>query len=151
MKSRSRTIRQKRWFRQRQRQGCRQRQEQGQRRKEKKAEEPKDAALTSTALEQRVARVPLDADNYFGLTVTADALIYAVAPEVFMAGPRTLRLRCGSSPSKTGRRPSLVDDIGGFVVSHDGSKVLVRQEQAWNVYDATAAAEAPKRASPLPA
>ena len=55
--------------------------------KDKKAEEshaePKDGGIDFDGLEQRVARVPLDADNYYGLTVTNDALIYAVAPEPY--------------------------------------------------------------------
>ncbi|MGD0364560.1 MAG: S41 family peptidase, partial [Bryobacteraceae bacterium] len=113
--------------------------------KEKKAEEPKDSVIDFDGIEQRVARVPLDADNYFGLTVTADALVYAVTPEFYYGRSAATKASLRIFTFKDRKETKLVDDIGGFVVSHDGSKVLVRQEQAWNVYDATAAGGSSKK------
>ncbi|HXM41848.1 MAG TPA: S41 family peptidase [Bryobacteraceae bacterium] len=105
--------------------------------KDKKPAEPKDGGIDFDGLEQRVARVPLDAENYFGLTVTADALIYGVSPEFYYGRSAATKTSLRILTLKDRKETKLVDDIGGFVVSHDGSKVLVRQEQAWNVYDAT--------------
>ena len=49
--------------------------------KDKKSGEPvKDKSIDWDGLAERVARVPIDADNYFGLAVKSDALIYASAP-----------------------------------------------------------------------
>jgi tricorn protease len=83
-----------------------------------------------------VARVPLDAENYFGLTVTNDALIYGVAPEPYYGRTAATKASLRTFTFKDRKETRLVEDIGGFVVSRDGSKVLVRQDQAWNVYDA---------------
>ena len=98
-----------------------------------------------------MARVPLEAENYFGLTVTNDALIYAVAPEPYYGRHAATKTSLRIFTFKDRKETRLVEDIGGFVVSRDGSKVLVRQEQAWNVYDATPPARAPRRPSPPPA
>jgi tricorn protease-like protein len=97
-----------------------------------------------------VARVPLDAENYFGLAVTGDALIYGVAPEFYYGRSAATKPSLRIFTFKDRKETKLVDDIGGFVVSRDGSKVLVRQEQAWNVYDATPPAPAPRKPSPPP-
>jgi tricorn protease len=106
--------------------------------KDKKTAEPKDGGIDFDGLELRVARVPLDAQNYFGLTVKSDALIYGVAPEGYYGRSAETKPTLRIFAFKDRKESKLVDDIGGFVVSRDGSKVLVRQDQAWNVYDATA-------------
>ena len=43
--------------------------------KDQKSEEPKDGGIDFDGLQQRVARVPLESDNYYGLTVKSDALV----------------------------------------------------------------------------
>ena len=85
-----------------------------------------------------MTRVPLDADNYSGLAVNADALIYGVAPEIYYGRSAATKPSLRIFTFKDRKETTLVDEIGGFVVSRDGSKVLVRQEPSWNVYDATA-------------
>ncbi|HTQ58128.1 MAG TPA: S41 family peptidase [Bryobacteraceae bacterium] len=105
--------------------------------KDKKPEEPKDGGIDFDGLDQRVARVPLDANNYFGLAVKSDALIYGVAPAPYYGRP------AGTKPSvrifafKDRKETTLAEDVSSYAVSRDGSRVLLRQEQAWNVYDAT--------------
>ena len=103
--------------------------------KDKKPAEPKDGGIDFEGLGQRVARVPLDAENYFGLAVTADALIYGVAPEFYYGRSAATKPSLRTFTFKDRKETKLVDDIGEFVVSRDGSKVLVQQQQAWNVYD----------------
>jgi tricorn protease len=105
--------------------------------KDKKPDEPKDGGIDFDGLAQRVARVPLEADNYYGLAVTADALLYGVAPEGYYGRSAATKSSLRIFAFKDRKETRLVEDIGGFVVSHDGTKVLVRQDQAWNVYDAT--------------
>ena len=117
--------------------------------KDKKAEEshpePKDGGIDFDGLDQRAARVPLDAENYFGLAVTNDALIYAVAPEGYYGRSAATKPALRIFTFKDRKETRLVEDISGFVVSHDGSKVLVHQDQAWNVYDATASGATTKK------
>jgi len=114
--------------------------------KDKKAEEPKDGGIDFDGLEQRVARVPLEADNYFGLTVTRDALIYGVVPPPYYGRPAATKASLRIFTFKDRKETRLVEDIGGFVVSRDGSKVLVKREQAWNVYDTSAPGPSPSSA-----
>jgi tricorn protease len=102
-----------------------------------KKEEPKDGGIDFDGLEQRVARVPLDAENYYGLFVKSDALIYGVAPEGYYGRSAATKAALRIFAFKDRKETTLAEDIGGFVVSQDGSKVLVHQDQAWNVYDAT--------------
>ena len=113
--------------------------------KDKKPEEPKDGGIDFDGLEQRVARVPLDAENYYGLSVTRDALIYGVAPEGYYGRAAATKASLRIFTFKDRKETRLVEDIGEFVVSHDGSKVLVRQDQVWNVYDATSAGASTKK------
>jgi tricorn protease len=105
--------------------------------KDKKTAEPKDGGIDFDGLDQRVERVPLDADNYYGLAASADALIYGVAPESYYGRSAATKATLRIFTFKDRKETRLVDDIGGFVVSRDGSKVLVRQGPTWNVYDAT--------------
>ena len=105
--------------------------------KDKKPPEPKDGGIDFDGLADRVARVPLEAENYFGLTATNDALLYGVGPEFYYARAAATKASLRIFTFKDRKETRLVEDIGGYVVSRDGSKVLVRQEQAWNVYDDT--------------
>ena len=113
--------------------------------KDKKPEEPKDGGIDFDGLSQRVARVPLDASNYYGLTVKSDALIYGVAPEGYYGRQAPTKASLRIFAFKDRKETTLVDDINGFVVSRDGSRVLVRQGQSWNVYDATPAGGSTKK------
>jgi tricorn protease len=113
--------------------------------KDKKPAEPKDGGIDFEGLEQRVARVPLEADNYYGLTVTNDALIYGVAPEFYYARSAATKPSLRIFTFKDRKETRLVEGAGGFVVSRDGSKVLVQQDQAWEVYDANAAGATTKK------
>jgi tricorn protease len=107
--------------------------------KEEKAkkEEPKDGGIDFDGLEQRVARVPLDAENYFGLAVKSDALLYGVAPEGYYGRSAAAKPALRIYTFKDRKETTLVEDAGEFVLSRDGSKVLVHQDSNWNVYEAT--------------
>jgi tricorn protease len=113
--------------------------------KDKKPAEPKDANIDFDGLAQRVARVPLSAENYFGLTATADALIYGVSPEFYYGRSSDIKPTLRIFTFKDRKETRLVEDIGGFVLSRDGSKLLVRQGPSWNVYDASASGAASKK------
>jgi|SRR5579871_2505278 len=103
--------------------------------KAKKPEEPKDKGIDFEGLEQRVTRVPLDANNYFGLVVKTDALIYGVAAEPYYGRPAAVKSTVRIFPFKTRKEGTLADDISAWRVSRDGAKLLTHQGQNWNVYD----------------
>ncbi|MGA2135204.1 MAG: S41 family peptidase [Bryobacteraceae bacterium] len=116
--------------------------------KDKKAENPKDGGIDFDGLGQRAARVPLEASNYTGLEVKGDGLVYAVVPEPYYGRAAPTKASVRIFAFKDRKETTIADDISYFVVSRDGSRVLVRQEQAWNVYDATATGASTKKTVP---
>ena len=78
----------------------------------------------------RVARVPIGADNYGGISAKPGFLIYGVGPAFYYGrqGDRPAQLKIFSLKDR--KETTLVDDGGGYAMSRDGSKVLVRRAQA---------------------
>jgi tricorn protease len=116
---------------------------------EPKPEAPKPAptlTIEFDGLPDRVARVPLGADNYVGLSAKTGHLLYAVA------GPGYYGRQSDRNPSlriyslKDRKETTLVEDIRGFTLSDDGSKVLVSQGPGYNLYDATPTGERSRKA-----
>ena len=109
------------------------------------------AASISTASHQRVARVPLEADNYFGLPAKTDALIYAVAPDAVLR-PRPRRPRPSlhifrfQGPERDRPWPTI---SAALRCRSDGIESAgPAGQQAWNVYDATPTGAAARKPSP---
>ena len=88
-------------------------------------------------IQSRVARVPVEPDNYNNLNAKKGHLLYTVGSAFFYGrdGDRKTSLRIYSIKDR--KETSLVDDVQSYVMSSDGSKVLVRAGQAWNLHDAT--------------
>ncbi len=96
-------------------------------------------------ISSRVARVPVAADNYGGLSAKTGHLLYAVGPAFYYG-------RTGDRPTvlkifafKDRKEATLAEDIRGYTLSDDGSKVLVAQGPAYNLYDATPAGDKTKK------
>lgn len=94
----------------------------------------------------RVARVPLGAENYFGLSVKTGHLLYVVGGAGYYGrqGDRTPSLKIYSIKDR--KETNLVDDIRGYTLSDDGSKVLVAVGPGYSLYDATPQGERSKKA-----
>ena len=97
-------------------------------------------------LSNRVARVPVGADNYFGLSVKTGHLLYVIGGAGYYGrqGDRTPSLKIYSIKDR--KETNLVDDIRGYTLSDDGSKVLVAQGPGYNLYDATPLGERSRKA-----
>jgi tricorn protease len=93
----------------------------------------------------RVTRVPVQADNYFGLSAKPGHLIYMVGPAFFYGrgADRPPQLRIYSLKDR--KETTLAEGIGGYVLSDDGSKLLIRQGPSWMMMDAIARADQPKK------
>lgn len=116
---------------------------------EAKPEAPKPPATMTIDFDgivNRVARVPVNADNYFGLSAKTGHLLYVVggAPYYGRAGDRNASLRIYALKER--KETTLVDDIRGYTLSDDGSKVLVGQGPGFNLYDATPLGERSRKA-----
>ncbi len=101
------------------------------------AKPPADLVIDFNAITTRVARVPLGADNYGGLAAKAGHLLYFVGPAFYYGrqGDRPAQLRIFAFKDR--KETTIADDIGGYAMSNDGSKVLVRNGPAFAIYDAT--------------
>src|SRR6185503_18326716 len=108
--------------------------------------QPASMNIDFDGISNRVARVPLGADNYFGLAVKTGHLLYVVGGAGYYGrqGDRNASLRIYSIKDR--KETQLVDDIRGYTMSDDGSKVLVAQGPCYNLYDATPLGERSKKA-----
>ena len=97
-------------------------------------------------LGDRVARVPLPADNYAGLSAKTGHLLYLVTGAGYYGrqSDRPTSLRIYSIKDR--KETTLVEDARGYTLSEDGSKVLVGQGQGFNLYDATPVGERSRKA-----
>ncbi len=104
---------------------------------DKPAATPKAMTIDFAGIAGRVARVPVGADNYGGLSAKTGFLIYGVGPAFYYgrAGDRPAQLKMFSLKDR--KETTLIDDGGGYALSHDGSKVLARTAAGFGLYDAT--------------
>ena len=107
---------------------------------------PATMKIDFDGISNRVARVPLGADNYFGLSVKTGHLLYVTGGAGYYGrqGDRTPSLKIYSIKDR--KETNLVDDIRGYALSDDGSKVLVGQGPGYNLYDATPLGERSRKA-----
>ena len=107
---------------------------------------PATMTIDFDGLADRVARVPLPADNYGGLAAKTGHLLYVVGGAGYYGrqSDRTTSLRIYSIKDR--KETTLVEDMRGYVLSDDGSKVLVAQGPGFNLYDATPVGERSRKA-----
>ncbi len=114
---------------------------------EKPAAKPStELVIDFDGLASRVARVPVAADNYGNLSAKTGHLIYTVGPAFFYGrgGDRPPQLKIFSIKDR--KETTLVEGAGGYVLSGDGSKLLVGQGGSFSVYDANPQGERSKKA-----
>ena len=107
---------------------------------------PATMTIDFDGIAERVARVPVGAENYFGLSARNGHLLYVVGGAGYYGrqGDRTPSLRIYSMKER--KETTLVDNMRGYVLSDDGSKVMVSQGPGWNLYDATPQGEKSRKA-----
>jgi tricorn protease len=105
--------------------------------KEKPADAKPDLVIDFEGLAQRVARAPLEGDNYNGLTAKKGHLIYAVGPAFYYGRQADRKVSLRIYALKERKETTLADDMAGYALSSDGSKVLVRSGGTFTLYDAT--------------
>ncbi len=94
-------------------------------------------AIDFDGLAERVVRVPVPADNYGSLAAKKGHLLYIRRGSSYYGrdGESKPELRIYSVDDR--KETTLADDVGGYALSADGSKLLVRQGAAFNLYDAS--------------
>lgn len=101
------------------------------------AKPPAELVIDFDGISARVARAPIGADNYGGLAAKAGHLLYVVGPAFYYGRQSDRPAQLKILSFKDRKETVLADEIGGYAFSGDGSKVLVRQGPALNLYDAT--------------
>lgn len=107
---------------------------------------PATMTIDFDGIASRVARVPLGADNYGGLSAKTGHLLYGIGPAFYYGrqGDRPTSLRIYALKDR--KETTLADDVRGYVLSDDGSKVLVAQGPGYNLYEATPVGERTRKA-----
>jgi tricorn protease len=103
---------------------------------EKKAEQKKEIRIDLEGLGERVTRVPIPAHNYGGVIATKGHLLYTRFSNGYYGRPPDTPTALVIYEIKTRKETVLAEDAGSVAISFDGSKVLVRQGSAFNLYDA---------------
>jgi len=98
-------------------------------------------------LAQRVIRVPITPDNLSGLRAAKGYLLYVTRGARFYGRKSYAKPTLQLFDISQRKASTLAEDVSGYALSADGSKVLVRQGDAYNLYDVKPNAEGKKRVS----
>ncbi len=96
---------------------------------------PKPVRIDFDGLPSRVARVPVDADNIAFLAAAGKYLLFEVDGAPFYGRESDAKPRLQIFDFEKREASTLVEGVGGWAVSLDGSKVLVRQGRDFALYD----------------
>ena len=86
-------------------------------------------------LADRVARVPVDADNYGGLGAAEGKLLYVRTGAGYLGRSSDVQTEVFSYDLKKREGKSLAKGIGGLELSRDGKKLLVREGRSFRLLD----------------
>ena len=117
----------------------------GEQKKPEEAKPPADMTIDFDGIESRAARVPVEPNNYAGLSAKTGHLLYLVTPAFYYGrqgdAPPSLRIYAIKERKET----TLAEGIGGYALSEDGSKLMVRQGPGFTLMDANPQGDRTKR------
>jgi tricorn protease len=96
-------------------------------------------------LAQRVARVPVGADNYGGLSANKGHVIYVRGTPGYYGRSASNQPALMVFSMEKREATALVEGSGAYSLSADGSKVLVREGRDFNLYDASPSGNSSKK------
>ena len=103
--------------------------------KDKPAKKETPFRIDFEGLGSRVTRVPIDGDNINGLAVGKGHLVYTVTGAPFYGRDSYVKPALKLYSFKDRKESTLAENATGWALSRDGAKVLVRQEDKFNLYD----------------
>lgn len=110
-----------------------------------KAKPTADLNIDFDGIQKRAARVPVDANNYYGLSVKQGNLIYFIGTSFYYGRQADTKTSLRMYSFKDRKESTLIDDVTAVALSRDGSKALVRQHQSWFLMDTTASGASSKK------
>ena len=87
-------------------------------------------------LSRRVVRLPVTFDNYVGLSGADDGVFFIRAGAQYYGRAGDVRAALQRFTFEDRETTTIAEGIGGYAVSRDGERVLVRAGGGWNVYPA---------------
>ncbi len=107
--------------------------------KDKKDEKKKEPIkIDFEGLAERVARVPVEADNISSLEAIEDNVLYVRRGGFYYGRESDVKPALHIFSMKDRKDEVVADDVSGYALSQDGKKVLVRSAGAHKLYDAKA-------------
>lgn len=103
--------------------------------KDEKKDETKAVRIDFDGLAARVVRVPIPAGNYGALTAGKGQFVYVRSGNPYYGRESETQPSIHIYTVKDRKDAALVEGAGGYAISSDGSKMLVRQGPAFNLYD----------------
>ena len=101
---------------------------------EEEDEAPSDR-IDLDGLARRVARVPVEADNYIGLGAAEGKVLYVRGGAGYLGRSSDVQTEVFSYDLEKREGKSLAKGIGGLVLSRDGKKLLVREGRSFRLLD----------------
>ncbi|HVN75610.1 MAG TPA: S41 family peptidase [Thermoanaerobaculaceae bacterium] len=114
--------------------------------KAKEVEAPKPVRIDFEGLAARVARVPVEADNYAGLVATKEYLLVLRSSAPFLGREPEQPTSLQAFSLKDRKLSALVDEADDFAISGDGAKVLVKKGATYTLVDVNPKAKESKDA-----
>ena len=102
---------------------------------EDEREEDERDRIDLDGLAQRIARFPLEADNYIGLGAAEGKILYVRGGAGYLGRSSDIQPEVFSYDLKKREGKSLAKGIGGLVLSGDGKKLLVREGRSYRLLD----------------
>ena len=87
-------------------------------------------------LGDRVTRIPVEADNYGGLSASKGHILYVRRGPFYYGRGSDIQPSLEIFSFEDREAKTLAEEIGGYALSSDGSKVLVEQDGGYKLYDA---------------
>lgn len=107
----------------------------------------KPVKIDLEGLAGRAVAVPVEAANIKGLAVVKDYLLFSTTGAPFYGRDSYEETKLHIFDMKERKASELVNDIDGWAVAGDGSKVLVRQGRSYKLYDVKPKAKDPNTVS----
>ncbi len=110
--------------------------EEGEDEDEADADESKSAiSIDFEGLGNRVARIPVDADNYTGLNAVEGNLVYVRAGAGYYGRSSDVKNSLNLFSFEKREASTLAEDISGYALSQDGTKALVGHNGSYKLYN----------------
>jgi tricorn protease len=100
------------------------------------AKEPKPLAIDFDGLAERVARVPVEAENYGWIAAKKGHLLLIKSPPFYYGRAADQKTELQIFSMEDRKLETLVEAVTNISLSHDGEKTLVRAGASWALYDA---------------